>query len=182
MAILPLYNVLALPGAKIWMRKQDYRALADRDAMTGERVTLLMQKEETEREKLNAESFFPIAAAGLVTGVDQNGFITLEIQNRVNIEEIVQLPDHSFSMSISRRPDTGELTEDEAARGLSAVKSRILTFSEGQQWESFIRSFSVYWDSLWTVAGVMSPWLRISAEESASLWNSYPLTPQALCI
>ena len=56
MAILPLYNVLALPGAKIWMRKQDYRALADRDAMTGERVTLLMQKEETEREKLNAES------------------------------------------------------------------------------------------------------------------------------
>ena len=165
MAILPLYNTLALPGAKIWMRKQDYHALADRDAVTGEKVTLLMQKEEGERDQLTADSFFPIAAAGMVTGVDQNGFITLEVQNRINIEEIVQLPDGSFSMSVSRRPDSGELAPEEASRGLATVKSRILTFSEGQQWEGFIRSFSLYWDNIWTVAGVMSPWLRISAEE-----------------
>ena len=165
MAILPLYNVLVLPGAKLWLRRADYKLLAQKDAAVGERVTVLMQKENEDRDELTAESFYPVAVVGQVTEVDQNGFVTVEVSGRVNIEEIVQLPDHSFSMSVSRRADTGAMQPEEAERRLNAVKSRILTFSEGQQWEGFLKSFSQYWDTLWTVAAVMSPWLRIPAEE-----------------
>ena len=165
MAILPLYNVLVLPGAKMWLRRTDYRTLTGKDAAVGERVTVLIQKENGDRNALTAESFYPIAVAGQVTETDQSGFITMEMGSRVNIDEIVQLPDRSFSMSVSRRPDSGTLEPEEAARSLKKVKSRILTFSEGQQWEGFLKSFSLYWDSLWTVAAVMSPWLRIPAEE-----------------
>ena len=165
MAILPLYNVLVLPGAKMWLRRTDYRTLTGKDAAVGERVTVLIQKENGDRDALTADSFYPIAVAGQVTETDQSGFITMEMGSRVNIDEIVQLPDRSFSMSVSRRPDSGTLEPEEAARSLKKVKSRILTFSEGQQWEGFLKSFSLYWDSLWTVAAVMSPWLRIPAEE-----------------
>ena len=165
MAILPLYNVLVLPGAKMWLRRTDYKTLTGKDAAVGERVTVLIQKENGDRDALTADSFYPIAVAGQVTETDQSGFITMEMGSRVNIDEIVQLPDRSFSMSVSRRPDSGTLEPEEAARSLKTVKSRILTFSEGQQWEGFLKSFSLYWDSLWTVAAVMSPWLRIPAEE-----------------
>ena len=165
MAILPLYNVLVLPGAKLWLRRTDYQALAGKEAAVGERITILFQREDEDRNALQADSFYPIGVAGQVAEVDQSGFVTVEVFNRVNIAEIVQLPDHSFSMSISRRPDVGSLSPEEAARSLKTVKNRILTFAEGQQWEGFLKSFSVHWDSLWTVAAVMSPWLRIPAEE-----------------
>ena len=116
MAILPLYNVLVLPGAKIWLRRTDYRTLTGKDAAVGERVTVLIQKENGDRDALTADSFYPIAVAGQVTETDQSGFITMEMGSRVNIDEIVQLPDRSFSMSVSRRPDSGTLEPEEAAR------------------------------------------------------------------
>ena len=165
MAILSLYNVLVLPGAKIWFRKSDYQTLAGKAPVIGERVTVLMQKENEDQANLTADSFYPIAVAGQVLEIDESGFVTIEAQNRVNIDEIVQLPDRTFSMSVSRRSDAGGIAPDEASRRMNAVKERILAFSEGQRWEGFLRSFSAHWDSLWTIAAVMSPWLRIPAEE-----------------
>ncbi|MBQ9211464.1 MAG: endopeptidase La [Clostridia bacterium] len=169
MAVLPLYNVLALPGAKLWLREADYRSLTGKAPIVGERVTILAQKEDTDRYDLDVDSFYPIAVAGMVADVGGNGFISLDLHNRVNVSEIVQLPDRSFSMSIVRRPDEGEVDPAQAAQSLEEIKDRILAFSRGQQWEGFLRTFATYWDNLWTVGAAMSPWLNTSAEEKYAL-------------
>ena len=169
MAVLPLYNVLALPGAKLWLREADYRSLTGKAPIVGERVTILAQKDDTGRYDLDVDSFYPIAVAGMVADVGGNGFLSLDLHNRVNVSEIVQLPDRSFSMSIVRRPDEGEVDPAQAAQSLEEVKDRILAFSRGQQWEGFLRSFATYWDNLWTVGAAMSPWLNTSAEEKYAL-------------
>ena len=48
-----------------------------------------------------------------------------------------------------------------------ALSSRIASSNASALSSAIIRSFSLYWDNIWTVAGVMSPWLRISAADGS---------------
>ena len=169
MSILPLYRVIALPGARLWLQRKVYRELTGKDPVPGERVTLLFQKQEASRAALTADSFHTIGAVGAVLEAPENGFVTIDVHSRVNIEEIAMLRDRSFSMTVSRRADIDDLDPAEAARRLTQVKDRILTFSKGRQWEEALRSFAARWDSLWTVGAAISPWLELSGEDRRAL-------------
>ena len=100
MAMLPIYNIIALPGAKLWLQTGIYHQFTNKDPAVGERVTLLAQKEEKDWDQATADNFHPIGAAGTVSIVNDSGFICIDIQNRVNVEEIFRLPGGSFSMTI----------------------------------------------------------------------------------
>lgn len=169
MSIMPLYNIIALPGAKLWLQTKIYKELTGKAPGEGERVTLLMQKHEQPRATLDADSFLPIGVTGVISEVSANGFVCVDIQNRVNIEEVAVLRDRSFSMTVSRRADTDDLDPTDAAERLTGVKDRILSFARGRQWEDMLRSFAAHWDSLWTVAAAMSPWLSAPSEERYAL-------------
>ena len=169
MSIMPLYNMIALPGARLWLRGTVYRELTGKAPVRGDKVTILMQKEDESRKSLTADSFHPIGTAGIISEVNEAGFVAIDIQNRINIEGISVQADNSFSMTVTRRADVEDLDPVEAGRRLTEVKERILSFSRGQQWEGWLRSFAAYWDTLWTVAAAMSPWLPISNAERFEL-------------
>ena len=169
MSVMPLYNIIALPGAKLWLQTRIYKELTGKAPVEGERVTLLMQKDEQPRAGLDGDSFRPIGVTGAISEVSANGFVCVDIQNRVNIEEVAVLRDRSFSMTVSRRADVNDLDPADAARRLTGVKDRILSFARGKQWEGMLRGFAAHWDSLWTVAAAMSPWLSAPAEERYAL-------------
>ena len=169
MSVMPLYNIIALPGAKLWLQTRIYKELTGKAPAEGERVTLLMQKDEQPRAALDGDSFRPIGVTGAISEVSANGFVCVDIQNRVNIEEVAVLRDRSFSMTVSRRADVDDLDPADAARRLTGVKDRILSFARGKQWEGMLRGFAAHWDSLWTVAAAMSPWLSAPAEERYAL-------------
>ena len=166
---MPLYNMLVLPGAKFWLHTNVYRELTGKDPEQGERVTLLMQKADLERRALDADSFYPIGLTGAVSEIDDNGFLAVDLLTRVDVEEIALLKNRSFSMTVTKRPEAGTLDEADAADRLAAVKDRILTLARGQRWEGMLRNFASRWDSLWTVAAAMSPFLTISAQERYDL-------------
>ncbi|MBQ8954853.1 MAG: endopeptidase La [Clostridia bacterium] len=168
MSIMPLYNIIALPGAKLWLQAKIYQELAGKAPVSGEQVTLLVQKEETPRKALTAGSFQPIGVAGSIIEIN-DAFVCIDVQNRVNIEEIAQLRDASFSMTVSRRADTDDLDPAGAEQRLTEVKERILDFARGKQWEGMLRSFAAHWDNLWTVGAAMSPWLNVPAAERYAL-------------
>ena len=169
MSIIPVYNIIALPGAKLWLHGRIYRELVGKAPIEGERVTILMQKAEQPRAALDADSFYPIGVAGTIVEVNDSGFLAIDIQNRINIQDVAVLPDKSFSLSVTRRPDVDDLDAADARRALMEVKERILSFSRGKQWEDTMRVLAAYWDSLWTVAAAMSPWLNIPADERFAL-------------
>ena len=169
MSVMPLYNIIALPGAKLWLQTRIYKELTGKDPAEGERVTLLMQKDERPRAALDGDSFRPIGVTGVISEVSANGFVCVDIQNRVNIEEVAVLRDRSFSMTVSRRPDVDDLDPADAAHRLTGVKDRILSFARGKQWEGMLRGFAAHWDSLWTVAAAMSPWLSAPSQERYAL-------------
>ena len=169
MSVMPLYNIIALPGAKLMLQTRIYKELTGKAPVEGERVTLLMQKDEQPRAALDGDSFRPIGVTGAISEVSANGFVCVDIQNRVNIEEVAVLRDRSFSMTVSRRPDVDDLDPADAAQRLTAVKDRILSFVRGKQWEGVLRGLAAHWDNLWTVAAAMSPWLSAPAEERYAL-------------
>ncbi len=169
MTILPIYNIIALPGAKLWLQTSIYKELSDKTPAVGERVTLLAQKEEVPRARLTADNFQPIGVAGTVSEINDGGYLCIDLQNRVNIEEIARLPGGSFSMTLSRRADADDLDRADAERRLTEVKDRILTFAKGKQWEGWLRDFAARWDNLWTVGAAMSPWLGLSEDDRYAL-------------
>ena len=169
MSIIPLYNMIALPGARLWLRSGVYRELTGKAPVEGDKVTILMQKEDEGRKALTADSFHSIGTVGVIRDVNEAGFVAVEIQNRINIEGVTVQADHSFSMTVTRRPDLEALDQEDAGRRLKEVKERILAFSKDQQWEGWLRAFAAYWDSLWTVAAALSPWLPISNAERYEL-------------
>ena len=169
MSVLPLYNVIALPGAKLWLQSAVYQERAGKAPTAGERVTILMQREEQSRAALTGESFYPIGVVGRVEEVDANGFMAIAIANRVNSEEAAVLRDRSISMTVSKRGDVSDLDEADARARLTQVKDRILTFAKGQQWEPMLRQFAARWDNLWSVAAAMWPWLPLTTEERYAL-------------
>lgn len=169
MAIMPIYNMIALPGARLWLRGAVYRELTGKAPVEGDNVTILMQKEDEGRKDLTADSFHSIGTAGVVAEINDAGFVAIDIQNRINIEGVTVQADNSFSMTVTRRPDVEDLDPEAARRTLIEVKERILSFSRGQQWEGWLRTIAAYWDSLWTVAAAMSPWLPVSNAERYEL-------------
>ena len=176
MSVLPLYNAIPLPGAKLWLQTALYQERAGKAPVEGERVTILLQREDQPKVALTGESFYPIGASGHVADVNPNGFMSIEIMNRVNIEEAAILRDHSVSMTVSRRSDINDLDEANARARLTQVKDRILTFAKGQQWEPMLRQFAAHWDNLWSVAAAMAPWLEISAAERYALLSEDSLS------
>ena len=57
MSVMPAYNLITLPGAKLWLHTRIYREMTGKDPEKGERVTVLIQKEEQPRGSLKAASF-----------------------------------------------------------------------------------------------------------------------------
>ena len=169
MSMLPIYRIIALPGSKLWLQSSIYTQFAGKEPVIGERVTLLAQKEEKLKEGLSADNFRPIGVSGVISEVNDSGFLCIDMQYRVNVDDICQMPDGSFSMTLSRRGDTDDLDEEDAGRRLAEVKARILAFAKGQEWEDMIRNFAASWDNLWTVGTSLSPWLGLSEKDRYAL-------------
>ena len=169
MAVLPLYNTIILPESKIWLRTSFYKERTGKAPVSGERVSLLALKKDQTRAQWTDDSFYPIGASGILGEIDSSGFMSIDVLNRVNVEEAAILADRSVSMTVSRRADTGDLDADDARSRTTSVKDRILTFARGQQWEPMLRAFAARWDTLWSIAAAMSPWLSISNEEKYAL-------------
>ncbi len=169
MSMLPIYRIIALPGSKLWLQGSVYTQFANKPPVMGERVTLLAQKEENAKEGPSADNFLPVGVSGVISEVNESGFLCIDMQYRVNVDDICQMPDNSFSMTLSRRSDVDDLNKEDARRRLADVKTRILAFSKGQEWEGMMRNFAASWDNLWTIGTSLSPWLGLSEKDRYSL-------------
>ena len=49
---------------------------------------------------MTADSFRSIGVVGSIVEINNEGFLCIDVQNRVNIEEIAMLRDRSFSMTV----------------------------------------------------------------------------------
>ncbi|MBQ9437705.1 MAG: hypothetical protein IJU50_05185, partial [Lachnospiraceae bacterium] len=63
MIVIPVYNRLIVPDADIYFQTEQFKKMAGR-AVMNEKVVILICKEETNREDMTEESFYPIGVSG----------------------------------------------------------------------------------------------------------------------
>lgn len=165
MANLPIYNIMAVPDANLYMKSDYYQAMTGKAPAIEDKVILMYAREHMQREEYTSESFYPIGLAGIITEVDDNGYFLIHTRNRVNLDEIVIFKDYSIDLSITKRPDIDDLDEDSVTERVNRVKASLVEFSQKYQWGPIIRTYASRWSTLGEIATAFSPWLINSNSE-----------------
>ena len=92
MAVVPVYNILAVPGASIPLSLERFDKMIGRVPVSGERVTLIFMKEDKTREELTADDFYPIGVSGTVVEVGEQGVLVFRSNTRVDLKWSTSTP------------------------------------------------------------------------------------------
>ena len=165
MAVLPLYNVLTVPDATVYLKTKRYQGMVGGLPRVGEKMTLVIMKEKLEREALTQDSFYPVGVSGTVSEVHDEGWFAVRTRNRVNLTEISVLPGHRIELVTSKREDTEELDPEEAARRTGKAKRALEQSASDTTWGEAAKAWLSQMHSLGDVACALSPWMNASNEE-----------------
>lgn len=166
MANLPIYNILAVPDANIYLKNDYYEEMTGKQPVIDERVILMVERDDYSKDELDENSFYPIGISGVITEANDNGYFLVHTRNRVNLDEVMVYKDHSIELSISKRPDIEDLElNDDITERINAVKALVIDFSQKYQWGPLIRSYASRWSTLGEIGAAFSPWLMNSNNE-----------------
>ena len=165
MAVLPIYNILALPDCNIYFKVDFYTKHVGRAPQVDDRVTLIVLKENITKDDFDNDSFYPVGLSGIVTEVNTNGYFIVHTRTRVNIDEVTVYHDKSIDINISKRPDTDDADREALAKKIKELKSSMSKYAENFQWAAATRAYIAQWTSLAEIATAMSPWIINSNEE-----------------
>ena len=169
MVVIPIYNLLLVPDANIYLKEDQYRHLARRYAEVNDRVVLLSCKKEEHRKDMTEESFYPIGVTGYVNEVNPEGYVVIRTVGRVNLDIIGINPDHTIDLTVSRRPDTDEIDESNARRHFEKLKENLKESWQGFEWGQQAMGYLEQFHSISEIAVAMSIWFKMSAEEKFSI-------------
>ena len=170
MAVVPVYNILAVPGASIPLSLERFDKMIGRVPVSGERVTLIFMKEDKTREELTADDFYPIGVSGTVVEVGEQGVLVFRSNTRVDLKSVNIYPDHSIDLDVERRPDIEDLDETVSAERLKQMKRHMLeAYGDNPQFGPMLRGMMSRWASLGDIAGIVNRWLINSPQEKMDI-------------
>ena len=165
MIIVPVYNLMLVPDTNIYLKTDMFRELTGRTPAQDERVTMIPEREPAGWDSLTEESFYPIGLSGVITEVNQEGYLVIRTGGRVNLDEISVVPGRRIELVVSKREDVRDLDPAEEAERLAAVKKAMKDLSRDLRWGELIENYVDGWRSLGEIAAVMSPWMTSGSEE-----------------
>ena len=163
MVVIPIYNLLIVPDANIYLKEDQYRHLARRYAEVNDRVVLLSCKKEEHRKDMTEESFYPIGVTGFVNEVNPEGYVVIRTVGRVDLDMIGINPDHTIELTVSRRPDNEDLDENVAKRHFEKLKENLKENWQGFEWGEQAMSYLEQFHSISEIAVAMSIWFKMRA-------------------
>ena len=164
MTVIPVYDKLIAPDSDVYFRRDQFRYLAGNVGID-EKVILLVSREDQSKSERTEDSFYPIGLLGTVSEISNDGYAVVHASARVNIESVVIKRDHSISLMTSRRADIQDMADDVAEEKLIAAKEAVKEFSQGYQWGAAAAAYVEHMDSLGTLAGMLSIWMKATNEE-----------------
>ena len=134
MTVIPIYNLLLVPDANIYLKSDQYRHLARRYAEVNDRVVLLACKKEQKRKDMTEDSFFPIGVTGFVNEVNPEGYVVIRTTGRVNLDIVGINPDHTIELTVSRCEEIEDLEDGVAEAHFERLKNDLKESWEGFEW------------------------------------------------
>ena len=101
MLVIPVYNMLLLPDANLYFQQNELRKISgSRSIVLNEKTIVILAKEKLDLKDMKEDSFYPIGVVGSVSDI-REGFVTISLQYRVNLENVFINPDQTIKLSIS---------------------------------------------------------------------------------
>ena len=161
MILIPTYNTVVLPGSKIYFRK-DYLQEAGVDKISvGEKVTFLYLKEPKDRN-ITMDDIYPIAVAGQVLSIDDEGGANLEAFGRINVEYIDFKNQNVVGV---QRPEINDLDPQSANTMIIGLRDELLNYVTKFQWGLMARGYVLAWKNMNELMVGLSPFMNITPEE-----------------
>ena len=166
MIVVPTYNMILSPEASLYLPLDMLRRSAgQRGVNPGEKLILIVAKENLPVTELQEDSFYPIGVSGTVRELNRHGFAVVDTQYRVDLQSVYIDPDHTVQLSIARRNDTEDLDPAVESEKLRSLLQEMRKFAAGFDWAPAAEGILDNIRSVGMAACVMSPWLNLSNEE-----------------
>ena len=166
MIVVPTYNMILAPEATLFYPLDQLRRSAGANGIAvGEKIILIVAKENKGWSELTESDFYPVGVAGNITELNQQGYGVIRTQYRVNLEDVRVYPDHSIKLMTSRRRELEDLDPTVEQEKLKALVKEMRTYVSGFEWAETAEYFIQQVDSIGMAACVMSPALQISNAE-----------------
>ena len=165
MTVIPVYNMLLIPDAYVYLKADMYRALSGKLPEVQERVILLAVKEPQRRKDMTEDSFYPVGVAGHVTEINENGFAVIRTGARVNIDMVYVNIDHSIELTVSPRKEIQDLDPAREHEHAERLREEILRNVEKYEWGHQASAFIEGLATVNEMAGAIAIWVRQDAAE-----------------
>ena len=165
MVVIPIYNLLLVPDANIYLKSDQYRHLARRYAEVNDRVVLLSCKKEEHRKDMTEDSFYPIGVTGFVNEVNAEGYVVIRTTGRVNLDMIGINPDHTIELTVSRCEEIDDLEDGVEQAHFERLKVNLKENWQGFEWGEQAMGYLEQFHSISEIAVAMSIWFKMSADE-----------------
>ena len=166
MIVVPTYNMILAPDAALFFPFDQLRRCAGSNGVAvGEKVILIVTRENKPYAELTESDFYPIGVSGNITELNQQGFVVIRTQYRVNLEDVRVYPDHTIKLMTSRRRDIEDLDAAEEQEKVKALMKEMRAYASGFEWAETAEFFIRQVDSVGMAASIMSPLLQIPNEE-----------------
>ena len=166
MIVVPTYDMILAPDSTIFFPIDQLRRNAGAGGVAvGEKVTMIVARENKGYSALTESDFYPVGVSGNINELNQQGYAVIRTQYRVNIEDVRIYPDHTIKLITSRRKDIYDLTPAEEQEKLRALIKEMRSYASGFEWAETAEYFIKQVDSIGMAACIMSPLLQISNED-----------------
>ena len=166
MLVVPVYNMIVAPEATLYFQMdQLQKSSGGKGLSVGERIVLIVARNQKAAVKLAEDGFFPIGVSGTITELNRQGYAVVQTQYRVNLENIQVHADSTIRLTMSRRRDEEDLDEQTAAEKLKGLQQEMRRFASGFQWAETAEFFIEQINSIEMAACTMSPMLELDNDE-----------------
>ena len=164
MFVLPLYEVLLVPGVNMYVRGEEFEEFALSKAVLHEDVVLLTAKEQKPRYAYTADDFYEIGVGGYVSDVSQDGFVTIRANERLRIDAVRVNDDATIEVETTGLIDVRDVPEEERLTRLRAIKDALNDFAKEYDWGKQAMPMIEGFHSIEEVGVSLSPWLAADNE------------------
>ena len=147
MTIIPIHDMILLPGISFYFKKEAYYQWQLAEAKAGDELLFLLQKEQKELKDTSAEDFYPIGFSAEVVSIDADGTVQVKVKERVDVYDI-ENAEGTLSAAASVRPVVEDISQEEKRAKFEKIRSSYLQFVQNFQWGVWARNIILRWGSL----------------------------------
>lgn len=164
MIVLPIYDMLLLPGVNFYFRKDVLSSMPVREFPDGEDVLFLVQNVDKRKSELEPEDFYEKGLIGRIENVDDEGNVSIRVTDRVIISDI-EKKDDVFTASGSVCPLVEDISAEERQEKYKETKGSLIQFVQHFQWGVVARTFIQHWHTLSEMICAVSAYMNLTPED-----------------